>query len=364
MTEPAYERLHASATHARHVLERLSAAGGILGQIEAGEWDAVRSPDQAGDLAAQLDALAEHARDARAFGGGQPFELDPADRALGRVTDAAASRLPMNRKERFYTGTVLPMLIASDGFAYLDRFLARCGLPVHVEGNRLGDQDLQLFTEYGFAESVFTDADREHWPDPAGKNTPDVVLTGPDWLLAVEAKVFHNPNAAALNRQMRDQQVIVRAWQSRLGLPGDRVRHVLLLPDRLARRVGPLEADVVTWEDLLADYRPVGPAHWIAVLDTALRRHKELESRDATFGRNAQDKLTGAEILAAHGEGTLAYDHMGRTGGVEGAAFREDLATGRWRTTLYEVRDGTLPGNLNWFRIEELIALTAREGTA
>jgi hypothetical protein len=163
---------------------------------------------------------------------------------------------------------------------------------------------------------------------------------------------------------MRDQQVIVHAWQSRLGLRGDRVRHVLLLPDRLARRVGALEADVVTWEDVLADYRSVGPAHWVAVLDTALQRHGELESRDATFGRNAQDKLTGAEILAAHGEGTLAYDHMGRAGGLDGTTFREDLAIGRWRTTKYEVRDGALPENLNWFPIEELIARTAREGTA
>src|SRR6185312_6165083 len=39
------------------------------------------------------------------------------------------SSLPLNRKERFYTGTVLPMLIASDGFMHLNRFLRLCSAP-------------------------------------------------------------------------------------------------------------------------------------------------------------------------------------------------------------------------------------------
>lgn len=31
--------------------------------------------------------------------------------------------LPLNRKERFYTATVLPMLVCTDDFGHLDRLL-------------------------------------------------------------------------------------------------------------------------------------------------------------------------------------------------------------------------------------------------
>ena len=37
-------------------------------------------------------------------------------------------RLPVNRKERYYTGTVLPMIVASDGFKRLPKFLTLCGV--------------------------------------------------------------------------------------------------------------------------------------------------------------------------------------------------------------------------------------------
>ena len=359
MTDETYAELHHAANWARAILIRCSGDGGILEQIAAGGWDQDRTPDQARDLAAMIRALGEHARYARAFGGGQSHQLDDVPHATTVVEHAATTRLPMNRKEQYFTGTVLPMVVASDGFAYLDRFLDLCGMPVHVQPGRGGDQDIQFFTEYGFAESVFTRDDLLRWPDLAGKVTPDVVLTGPDWLLAVEAKMYHNPNAAALSRQMRDQRLIVRAWRERLGLPEEQVRHVLLLPRRLFLRVDPVDAQVVLWEDILAAYRAVGPAHWVAVLAAALRRHEELESRGPVFGQYADAKMTGAEIHAAHGDGPLAFDFVGRAGGVNGDRFREDVATGRWRTTAYEVRSGARPGNPNWFPVGQFLASTA-----
>ncbi len=40
-----------------------------------------------------------------------------------------ADRLPLNRKERYYTGTVLPMIVCCDEFAHFGRFLRLCGVP-------------------------------------------------------------------------------------------------------------------------------------------------------------------------------------------------------------------------------------------
>jgi hypothetical protein len=268
--------------------------------------------------------------------------------------------LPLNRKKRYYTGTVLPMLVASDGFAHLDRFLNLCGLSVEIEPGPAGNQHLQMITEYGFAESIFTDADRTSWTESVGADTPDVVLAGPDWLVAVEAKMFHNPTAAALDRQMTAQAAIVQTWVRRRQLDPARVAHVLLLPQKLARAVGELTWPVVSWEDVLDAYRVIGPQYWANVLSVALDRYDELVSRPPAFGSNAEAKLTGAAIVEAHAEGVLEFDSVGRRGGLEGPSFKEDIATGRWRAFPYEVRSGP-PPNDNWFTVAEFIAATVDE---
>ena len=35
------------------------------------------------------------------------------------------------------------------------------------------------------------------------------MLAGPDWLLAVEAKMFHDPDSQALNAQLARQRVVI-----------------------------------------------------------------------------------------------------------------------------------------------------------
>ena len=113
--------------------------------------------------------------------------------------------LPLNRKERYYTGTVLPMIVAGDDFMNLGLFLNVCGVDVEAF-TFSGQTPLQFFTEYSFAESLFTDADRLRFPDaPTDNDTPDTVVVSEGWLLAVEAKMFHNPTAEALNHQLRRQ---------------------------------------------------------------------------------------------------------------------------------------------------------------
>jgi hypothetical protein len=66
-----------------------------------------------------------------------------------------AGGLPLNRKERYYTGTVLPMLVATDDFAHLGRLTELAGLgPVQVDA-RPASATVQLFTEYGYLESTW-----------------------------------------------------------------------------------------------------------------------------------------------------------------------------------------------------------------
>lgn len=73
-----------------------------------------------------------------------------------------ARGLPLNRKERYYTGTVLPMIIAADDCAHLSRFLRLCGFDDAPKADELarGAEDLQFFTEYSLVESVCTTEER------------------------------------------------------------------------------------------------------------------------------------------------------------------------------------------------------------
>ena len=250
------------------------------------------------------------------------------------VSDMFGTALPLNRMERFYTGTVLPMLVASDGFAHLNRFLSLCDVPAIVEASRDGNQRLQFFTEYSFVESVFTDRDRARFPErPVDNDTPDIVLVGEDWMLAVEAKMFYKPSAVSLNEQMQRQRVIVDYVAEVLEISQDRVKHVLLLPQQLA--TAGITSPVRTWQALLASYSAVAPAYWVKMLHEALDRYDDLVSRGPAFGQYRDATLTGAEITSAHQAGSLVYRYMGRFRGVDGPELVRDIADGSWRDRSY-----------------------------
>lgn len=111
------------------------------------------------------------------------------------LQDLLNTALPMNRKERFFTGTVLPMVVCAGNFAHFDRFLKLVGapdLPVIADPD---SANVQLFTEYGFAESLMAAA---RFPTvPVGRDTPDfvVLIRGKlSALIAVEAKIVLPPD--------------------------------------------------------------------------------------------------------------------------------------------------------------------------
>jgi hypothetical protein len=256
----------------------------------------------------------------------------------------------VNRKERFYTGTVLPGLVCADNFRHLGLFLSLCGL----HDCRIGE-DVQFFTEYGFGESVYTEADKQFWEGPFSHDTPDVVVRSGDWLLTVEAKMFHNPTVAALDRQMQAQKPLVDRWVDRLGVT--RHQHVLLLPHRLVDQVGPqlgaLDTPwpVVTWEAVLDLYRGLADRYWVTVLDEALDQYTQLVSTGPQFGQHKDATMTGFDII--DGWPDHGYLTMGRQAGLSGDLLNADFASGRWRTHSYEVSKQSTPANGNWFTIEE-----------
>jgi hypothetical protein len=345
-----FEALHAAAQRAKLILDR---GAGIAGQITAGEWDTDLSAEQARDLADSLAEAAEVVRTMRSNAGEVQTHAEPRAHWPGL--------LPLNRKERFFTGTVFPGLVAGTGFWHIQRLLDLFGVPVSAQGGEFAQ--IQFLTEYGFAESVYTDDDRAKWGDAATRETPDIVIAGPDWLLAIEAKMYHAPSAAALNEQMAAQAPIVRRWRDVLGLPAENVVHALLLPARLAQRerAGLVNQRVVTWEALLNAFRGVGPRYWVSVLAEALDRHADLESR-SIHQQNAESILTGAEIVEDAKSEAPSVGFVGRVGGVAGARFTADVESGQWRTQKYRVRSTAVPAtNRNWMPVAAFLAAVATE---
>jgi hypothetical protein len=264
----------------------------------------------------------------------------------------ASPRLPTNRKERYYTATVLPALISKDNFNNLDLFLSLCGL----HDCAMGD-DFQFFTEYGFGESVFTEEDKAFWQGPFSRDTPDLVIRGGDWLLTVEAKMFDKPSAADLRKQLMAQEQHIGVWIERLKV--GRHKHVLLLPKILADTVGvPLSAlgsswPVVTWEAVADLYRGIADPYWLKTLDDAIDKYPSLVSAGPQFGQNSENRLTGRQIFEGWPE--HGYKWMGRRGGLKGPRLNADISENRWQEQVYEVNTHEPLGNPNWFSVAAFI---------
>lgn len=270
-----------------------------------------------------------------------------------------ATGLPMNRKERFFTGTVFPMIVCCEDMAHVDRLLATVGVgAVDIDG-RPGSTNLQLFTEYGFTESVVGAASDRFDTAGLSRATPDIVihLAGPvGRLLLIEAKMYDRPTATDLVAQIEGQKGIGVVMADGLGLDANHVVSVALLPQRLADEIGPIgDIAVLTWEDLRELYLDVAPAYWLEVLNQALADYELLAGAAVTFGANADATLSGQAIYDGYHAGDLPYLTMGRQGGLTGGSLATDLSSGAWKQRPYECRIAAEPVNTNWFTVTEFV---------
>lgn len=265
--------------------------------------------------------------------------------------------LPINRKERYYTGTVLPMIVASDGFKHFGKFLALCGVQENVAVQANPDAgNVQFFTEYGFEESLKDEADKLRFGKTGGRHAPDLVVYVEgerSLLLCVEAKVFSRPSKADLQVQLREQKELLQVMQQGIQTAPS-ICQVALLPRGL-NMPGPIdEVPVLTWESVADAFREVASPYWIRVLDLALHDYDRLASPSSGARANSDEFIAGEGILDLHLK-ERPYTWMGRRGGLEGSELREDVETGKWKTQRYEVRREPLIGNPNWFPIADFI---------
>lgn len=268
--------------------------------------------------------------------------------------------LPLNRKERFYTGTVLPGIVCAD-LSQLSRLTALMGRPDVVVSDDPEDAGLLFFTEYGIAESAYGSAAERFADFSTARDTPDVVFltTRPaPVLFALEAKMYHRPGGA-LRAQLDLQRELLDPLAERLaiwlGVEDVPVVHCALLPEQQATALELDPYPVVTWQQVHDAYADAAPAYWLRMLSEALRRYDGLVSRAVA---NDADRMTGAAIVDGFLAGTLDFTAMGRSQGLAGQPLHTDIESGAWRTTQYQVA-ADHPGNRNWFAIEDFVSRVA-----
>lgn len=257
------------------------------------------------------------------------------------------------------------MIVCADGFrdlGVLAQLIPGCELPPIDPDPQT--TNVQFFTEYSLVESIFGARTKARFPDPpTTKDTPDVMILvkgSKSTLVAIEAKMYHQPQLHSLVKQLQAQRAQLTYLQHHVRI--DTIHHAALLPAGYAETIGESvsvgeeKIPVITWEGLLAAYREVrgGDDYFMAVLDIALRRWEELCSQPLAYGANAEAKVKGEEIVRRFGiDPSLSV--MGRTGGIEGPVLSADLVTGDWKTYAYEVSSAPEPPNSNWFYVSEFV---------
>lgn len=270
---------------------------------------------------------------------------------------ASRTYLPINRKERFYTGTVLPALLFHRGLRNLFQFFRLIkGFPSEITQDTTGDSFL-FYTEYNLRQSAGSrNVGRAIQAD--SNDTPDVlifVLRPVQALVAVEAKVFSRASQSDLDRQMsRQRQVVLSPLREHFRLADTQIFHVALVPQQL--KLTPTDYQVLNWETLLDERRfSVADNHFSNYLRFALDNYGKLVSALSGFPTTATDKWTGQQIEAAARRGEPVW--IGLKGGE--TTLARDIEDGRWPAKLYFVNSVKPPRGRpgNWVSAERLFGL-------
>ena len=277
-----------------------------------------------------------------------------------QLGDTLKYALPMNRKERFYTGTVLPSLLFHNGFSNLYRFLeAIPGFPKEVNEKTTGDRFL-FYTEYNLKESA---GKRNVGVEILAETneTPDVVmhiLHPAELFVVIEAKMFQRLTQDVFNTQMRAQkEAVINRLEDQYH--PESIFHVALLPSTL----GFQDTDdytVVNWE-FFVDNRAldVQANYFYPYLKFALRNYKALRSKVSAIHR-----IPGSAIFNEGNPDTNLW--VGRSGGKD--VIQEDVRSGKWKRMLYAVSSGEGPPRGgrkgNWLRSEEFATVVANSLSA
>jgi hypothetical protein len=298
-------------------------------------------------------------------GGGLPCASNNASReeeskmkSYEEFKEMLRDELPLNRKERFYTGTVLPALLFNNGLSNFFRFLRGIpGLPETINEKDTRN-DFLFYTEYNLKESA--------GPKSAGakietqtRDTPDVLIEilspKPRVFIIIEAKMFENLTQDRFTLQMKAQRrAVIEPLKATFGVGEEQIFHLALVPRELGFQTTP-DYQVINWEIFLDNKAFASDNHFFNYLCYALENMKRLQADPPFISSTVQFYLSGIQLVEDHKKYATLW--IGRKGGVE--AIRQDIKSGKWRRFEYSCNpENPSDGKRGqWIPVEDFIQL-------
>jgi hypothetical protein len=274
------------------------------------------------------------------------------------------NELPINRKERFYTATVLPSILFHNGLANFFRFLRKIeGFPKDINQKNTRDNFL-FYTEYNLKESagkksvgagIFT----------ATGDTPDAIieiLEPQKVLVVIEAKMYANLTQNDFGKQMAAQKhAVIDVLMNEYCLDNAKVFHIALTPRQLGFKTT-ADYQVINWEFFLDnDDIDLQGNYFSNFLRFALERYDELVSDQSGTASTVEDEKPGFDIYK---DGTSQKElWVGRKGGK--LTIEQDVKKGTWRDKLYctntqKPRDGQKGNWISSHEFAEIVDQTTK----
>lgn len=278
-----------------------------------------------------------------------------------KFCDVLKRELPLNRKERFFTGTVLPALLFHDGLENFFTFISLIdGFPKEINLSATGENFL-FYTEYNLQESAGSRNVGARIEVPH-KDTPDVIieiLYPRKMFIVIEAKMFHNVTKAALIEQVaRQKERVGRYIADHFSLDSGAIFFLALVPRKLGIN-SCAELQVIHWEALLDNLNNIKHNVFFNYLKYALENYEKLVSI-SSFGQASTVKyyMPGQEIFQNQ-EGVNSH-WVGREGGER--KFIDDITTGKWKSYKYSM-NSTKPEkgrHGNWIGVQRFVELVGK----
>lgn len=277
---------------------------------------------------------------------------------MSNLTNNYLKYLPINRKKKFYTDTLLPSIICYDNFKYFNLFLDLIknfpkNLKIHPEADR---NNIQFITEFSIKESVDFYKNSFSSSIKTGE-TPDVVIliTEPElYLIVIEAKMFCSTKITEFNNQILGQRKVIDCIKSNINVPDNNIYHIGLIPKKYFLEGIALDFQMIFWEDIINAYKQIlSNNYFYETLVLAINNYESLVSKydGSGKGKNSEDRLQGTAIVDKYKNGEIFW--VGRNRGLWGNELKSDKETGNWKKFKYEINySSKTPPNANWFSVE------------
>lgn len=281
------------------------------------------------------------------------------------------------RSERYFTATLLPLILFHDEFTGLQSFVELIESRVTSERDCNGAKqkktdpeydmsDPEIITEFHIARdlhhyggSLARSEDQDTDKGIEKRDAPDLVIVLGREMIVVEAKFFVNSSSSGLQAQLLSQRRQVRhLFENRPSLRA--WRQVALVPEMIMD----LDCDaVITWDDIADLSRSVfGPGHYVTCrFENAMTRYPRSSGNQAV--QNYESKLTLAAALErCRMEGNAIS--IGHTGGeadlsTRGVVYAQEKSW-KWR---HANTDGKIDP-ANWIPGKRFLALIESLGAS